>query len=173
VDDRRADRTVHHDALESVRAVIARSKEAIELAEELGSTFHLNALWTNLGVDCYLAGEVDDAERHSRSAVLSARRLGLPLNDSNVFVLACCATSNGDFVRGSQLTGAHDAMDAGLPESLRSYWTPLEIKMRDLNRARLVEALGEEEFERASAVGRGLPLDRVADLALGRVRPDP
>jgi predicted ATPase/class 3 adenylate cyclase len=159
--------------LERVRAMLARSEGAIELAEELGSTFHLNYLWTNLGLLCYLSGEVDDAERYSRRAVLSARRLGIPLSDYNVFVFACCATSKGDFLRGAQLTGAHDAIDARLPESWRGYWSPMEIEMRDLNRARLVEALGEEEFERASAVGRGLPSDRVADLALGRVRPGP
>jgi len=32
--------------------------------------------------------------------------------------------------------------------------------MRDFNRARLVEVLGEEEFERVKAAGRGLALDR-------------
>jgi len=30
----------------------------------------------------------------------------------------------------------------------------------------------EEEFDRAGAVGRRLALDKVAGLALGRVRPD-
>jgi len=43
--------------------------------------------------------------------------------------------------------------------------------MRHNNRARLLEALGEEEFARATIVGRELALDRVADLALGGVVP--
>ena len=158
---------------EQVREARAVAEEAMELAEELGSTFHLLTLWGNHGIYCYLSGEVEAAERYSRRALLSARRLGRPLDRNvwNVFVLACCATSNGDFARAAQLTGAHDAIDAGLPEPSRGIWSPLEIEMRDLNRARLVEALGEAEFERASAVGRGLAMDKVADLALGRVRP--
>jgi hypothetical protein len=145
----------------------------MELAEELGSMFHLRILWGNHGVFCYLLGEVEGAERYSRRSLVSARRLGLRLDESawNFFVLACCATSNGDFARAAQLTGAHDAIDSGLPEPSRGIWSPLEIEMRDRDRARLVEALGQAEFERASAVGRGLTLDEVADLALGRVRP--
>ena len=157
---------------EQVREARAVAEEAMELAEEVGSSFHLLTLWANHGIYCYLSGEVEAAERYSRRALLSARRLGRPQDRNvwNVFVLACCATSNGDFARAAQLTGAHDAIDAGLPEPSRGIWSPLEIEMRDVNRARLVEALGEEEFERASAVGRGLALDKVADLALGRVR---
>jgi tetratricopeptide (TPR) repeat protein len=159
--------------LEQVRDARAVAEEAMELAEELGSMFHLRILWGNHGVFCYLLGEVEGAERYSRRSLVSARRLGLRLDESawNFFVLACCATSNGDFARAAQLTGAHDAIDAGLPEPSRGIWSPLEIEMRDRNRARLVEALGEADFERASTVGRGLALDKVADLALGRFRP--
>ena len=156
---------------EQVRAARAVAEEAMELAEEVGSSFHLLTLWANHGIYCYLSGEVEAAERYSRRALLSARRLGRPQDRNvwNVFVLACCATSNGDFARAAQLTGAHDAIDA-VPEPSRGIWSPLEIEMRDVNRAWLLEALGEEEFERASAVGRGLALDNVADLALDRVR---
>jgi len=159
--------------LEQVREASALAEEAMGLAEELGAMFHLLVLWANQSIYSYLLGDVEEAERYSRRAFLSARRLGRPLDGNvwNVFVLACCATSNGDFARAAQLTGAHDAIDSGLPEPSRGTWSLLEIEMRDRNRARLVEALGQAEFERASAVGRGLTLDKVADLALGRVRP--
>jgi hypothetical protein len=42
--------------------------------------------------------------------------------------------------------------------------------VRDDNRTRLRQLLGESEFERACGVGRGLSFDEAADLALGRVR---
>ena len=86
-----------------------------------------------------------------------------------VFVLACCATSRGDVVRGAQLTGAHDGLFDSLPEVGRGYWSPLELAMRENNRAALREALGEAEYERRLAVGRGLGLDRLVDYALRRV----
>ncbi len=159
--------------LEWIRQVMAHGEEAIELAEELSSSFHLGILWSNQSIYCCLAGEIDEAERYSRRAALASRRLGRPLNVWNVFVLACCATSKGDFVRGAQLTGAHDAIDARLSESARGYWSPPEVAIRDRNRSQIVEALGQEEFERAGAVGRALTLDQVCDLALRRVQPFP
>ena len=73
----------------------------------------------------------------------------------------------------AQLAGAHEALDARLAEPARGYWSPLEVELRDRNRARLLEALGEEEFRRETGVGRELTLDKVADLALGRVAPVP
>jgi len=148
--------------LEQVREASALAEEAMGLAEELGAMFHLLVLWANQSIYSYLLGDVEEAERYSRRAFLSARRLGRPLDGNvwNVFVLACCATSNGDFARAAQLTGAHDAIDSGLPEPSRGTWSLLEIEMRDRNRARLVEVLGEEEFERVKAAGRGLALDR-------------
>lgn len=42
--------------------------------------------------------------------------------------------------------------------------------MREDNRARLRQVLGEDQFERAYAVGRALSFDEAVDLALGRVR---
>lgn len=157
---------------EQVREGKALAEEAEALADQIGSTFHAQLLWTDLSVFCLLLGEVDEAESYGRRAIMAARRLGRHTRDFltwNIFTLACCATSRRDFLRGAQLTGAHDAIQEGLSKPARGFWSSLEIEMRDTNRAKLIEALGEEGFERASAVGRGLTEGQVAHLALERV----
>jgi hypothetical protein len=145
-------------------------EEAIAIAEELGYLYHLLVLWTNCGVACYLLGELEAAQRYSSRALRLNRRRGRSAADSiwTVFALSCCATSEGDFVRAAQLVGAHDAISQALDETDDSNWSPLETEMRETNRARLVEALGEEAFDRARAAGAGLAFGRVVDVALGR-----
>ncbi|HVB51631.1 MAG TPA: adenylate/guanylate cyclase domain-containing protein [Acidimicrobiales bacterium] len=147
------------------------SEEAMAIAEQLESSWHSRLLWANHGVTLYLLGEVDDAEEFSRRALLTSRRIGIQMSTTAwmIFVLACCATSRGDFVRGAQLTGAHDALTANLSETGQGYWSALEIEMRENNRAALREALGEAEYERLLAIGRELSVDRLVDYALGRV----
>jgi predicted ATPase/class 3 adenylate cyclase len=149
----------------------ALSEEAMAIAEQLGSSWHSRLLWANHGITLYLLGEVEEAEEFSRRALLTSRRIGIQVGTTAwmVFVLACCATSRGDVVRGAQLTGAHDGLFDSLPEVGRGYWSPLELAMRENNRAALREALGEAEYERRLAVGRGLGLDRLVDYALRRV----
>lgn len=141
------------------------------IAEELGSSWHSRLLWANHGVTLFLLGEVDEAEAFSRRALLTSRRIGLQVSTVSwvVFVLACCATSKGDVVRGAQLTGAHEGLLDSLSEVGRGYWSPLEMAMRENNHAALREALGATEYERRLAVGRSLSLDRLVDYALRRV----
>lgn len=149
----------------------ALSEEAMAIAEELGSSWHSRLLWANHGVTLFLLGEVDEAEAFSRRALLTSRRIGLQVSTVSwvVFVLACCATSKGDVVRGAQLTGAHEGLLDSLSEVGRGYWSPLEMAMRENNHAALREALGATEYERRLAVGRSLSLDRLVDYALRRV----
>ncbi|MGA2805796.1 MAG: hypothetical protein ABSF89_15650 [Acidimicrobiales bacterium] len=49
-------------------------------------------------------------------------------------------------------------------------WTTERQAVGDDVRARLREALGDDEFERAYTVGRGLSFEEAVDLALGKVR---
>ncbi len=152
------------------REARALTDEALAIAEEIGSQFHTQILWINHGITIFLLGEVDEAERFSRRALFQARRLGF--NPGNlywiVFGLGCCATTRGDLERGAILLGAHDALGESLPGSF-GYWTPIEIAMRENNRNTLFYALGDEEFERLVAIGKGLSLDRVVEYGLGRV----
>ena len=85
----------------------------------------------------------------------------------------------GDYRLAAQLTGAHDGMhgayagdDVALEGAYRwNKWGRLDQDVREDNRARLRLALGEADFERDYAVGRGLSFDEAADLALGKALP--
>jgi hypothetical protein len=151
---------------------LAFQQEATEIAEELGSTFHKELLWGAMGGTLYLLGEVVEAERYSRQALFNSRRVGVRSDSIYwiIFVLACCATSNEDYVRGAQLVGVHEAIERELSEPLRGFWSPLEIEMRKRNNERLAEALGVAEFGRLRGIGGGLTLDRMIDLALARIQ---
>lgn len=155
---------------DDVREARALNKEAIEIAEEIGSTFHHLIQWSNAGAFSFFLGEYDVAMQQSQRALRLSRRNGSPVEIDywTIFTLACCATQRGDFVLGAQLTGVHDGFEERAIEPLGGYWSPLEIKAREENRTALREALGDDEFERLLAVGKGLSADRRYELALGR-----
>jgi len=145
--------------------------EAMAIAEQIGSQFHIQLLLSNLGVTLFLSGDIQQSEQFSRRALFTARRIGL---DERVifwcvFSLACCATARGDFVRGAKLTGSHDAIETRVLDGA-GYWTPIEIEMREHNRESLIESLGVEEFERLADVGRRLSQDQLVDFSLGRTQ---
>ncbi|HTT60116.1 MAG TPA: adenylate/guanylate cyclase domain-containing protein [Acidimicrobiales bacterium] len=146
-------------------------EEAMAIAEELGSVWHSRLLWTNYGLVLYLLGEVDEAEQFSRRSLLTSRRIGAQpaITSWIVFTMACCATSRGDVVRGAHLIGAHDALFESLSVSNRGSWSAMEVEMREKCRESLREALGDSEYDRCLALGRGLSLDRIVDYALRRV----
>jgi tetratricopeptide (TPR) repeat protein len=161
--------------LEAARALY---EEAIAVAED--EDFHTEAVdtWGGLALVLLLQGKFEEAALRCRKSLLARRRLGLRTGTANdIFKLACCATGMGNYLQAAQLTGAHDVMHAKIdvevvPEGAFKWnkWTPLEQKVREDNRAALRRVLGEVEFERAYAVGRGLSFDQAADLALGKVR---
>ena len=76
----------------------------------------------------------------------------------------------GEYERAAQLAGAYERIDSGSFESLDWEWSPLELEMRDNNRAMLVQHMGAEAFDRACSKGKLLDLEQIADLALGRSR---
>jgi predicted ATPase len=145
-------------------------EEAIAAAEEIGAVWVLANQWSGLGIVLLLQGELTEAAALARQSLITGRRLGLGREvAAAIFVLACCATGAADYRRAAQLTGAHDVIDAAVIDAGANYsWTPLEQAARDRNRARLRQALGEGEFDRAYHAGRALGLDQAADLALGR-----
>jgi predicted ATPase len=149
--------------------------EAMAIADDMGSTFHSQILWIDAAVTLFLLGDVEEAERYSRQVVFAARRSGRLAPDLRywlLFVLSCCATSQGKFARGARLAGAHDAVEAEIPVAQRGYWPEIEVDMREQNRARLVEALGDQEYVRLCAEGAAMSHEQMVEFAMNRPRID-
>jgi tetratricopeptide (TPR) repeat protein len=161
------------DSLEGVREAQALNAEAMELAEEIGSTFHRLILWSNAGAFAHFLGDYDQALMHSRRALNLSRRSGASVEHDywTIFTLSCVATLQGHYLLGAQLAGAHDGIEARASEPLGGYWSQMEIDARDNNRVLLRETLGDDEYERAIAAGKGLNANRIYDLAMGRSEP--
>jgi hypothetical protein len=120
----------------------------------------------------FLEGQPEDAALLYRKALIACRHHDPRLIGALIFHLALCATSTGDYRRAAQITGAYDVLDAALVAAApaKAYGQqPSEQKLRDDNRARLREALGEERFEGAYTIGTGLSLEQSCDLALGKM----
>jgi predicted ATPase/class 3 adenylate cyclase len=155
-------------------AARAYCEEAIAAAEQTESTWLLPQYWSLLGDVMFLEGQSEDAALLYRKALIACRHHDPRLVGALIFHLALCATSTGDYRRAAQITGAYDVLDAALVAAApaRAYGQhPSEQKLRDNNRARLRRALGEERFERAYTIGRGLSLEQSCDLALGKTSP--
>ncbi len=146
------------------------AREAARINEELGGRVDFEG---NLAVCELLNGDVDEAARAARASLRACLRQGKPTGVVNAFavwVLACCATRQGDLERGAMLSGAHEVLDAHLGEvATNSFrWTPPEAAEREANRRRLEEELGEERFREHYGRGRSMTVEAVIDLALGR-----
>ena len=161
--------------MDEVREARLLTEEAIEVAEKVNALQTLTDLHANLGVLSFLMGDIATAKGHGRQALRAARRLGRAPWDAAwpIFVLACSSTTEKDFVRAAELTGAFDGLESLIPASADWVWSPMEVQMRKDNRARLIDALGDERYERTHAIGRHLTSEEVADLALERVGPRP
>jgi predicted ATPase len=160
----------HFETLQDVRDARALNEEAIELADEIGSTFHRMLLWYLAGAFSFFLGEFELSVEQSQRALRLSRKNGSPVMNDYwiIFNLTCCATQQGRFVLGAQLAGVHDGFEDRAVGSISGFWTPLEIEAREKNRSLLREALGDEEYERLLAVGKSLSTERWYDLALGR-----
>jgi hypothetical protein len=130
-------------------------------------------LWLSLGIVRLIQGEVEEPALLSRKSLIASRRRGRRTREGafEVFILACCATRTGDYRRAAELTGAHDVIDAEILATVPAgayWWSQSELEVRNDNRARLREILGEIEFEQAYARGTKLSFEKAIDLALGR-----
>jgi predicted ATPase/class 3 adenylate cyclase len=164
------------DALAQGQLAAARAycEEAIAAAEETRSTWLLAQYWRLLGDVTFLEGDPEHAAALYRQALTACRHHDPRLVGALIFHLGVCATSAGDYRRAAQITGAHDILDAALLAAApaRAYERhPSDQKLQDDNRARLRQALGEEEFERACMIGKSLSLEQACDLALGKTNP--
>ncbi|MGH8980704.1 MAG: ATP-binding protein [Acidimicrobiales bacterium] len=161
-----------HDCLVAgdVSGAFEHARAAVRIAGELGG---LIAFDGNLAVCALLYGDLEEAERAARAALVTHRRRNDTKSYSNfaLWVLACCATRRGDAERAARITACHNALDAHLTETAsHSFtWTPVEQEAREDNLRRLRELLGDDRFERILIEARAMPLDAAIDLALGRV----
>lgn len=156
----------------SLRESRALASEGMEMAEELGSTFHYMMHATNYALWCCLLGELDAGERVVERVLRAARRHGVRRDFLVwiIFVVACTASASGDFTRGAQLTGAHDALERELARTAPRRSSPREHTVWEDSRATLASALGPKQFEREVALGATFTLDQVIDLALALER---
>ena len=155
-------------------AARAYCEEAIAAAEETESTWLLPQYWRLLGDVVFFEGNPDDAAKLYRKALAACRHHDPRLVGALILHLGLCATSTGDYWRAAQLMGAHDVIDASLVAAApaKAYTLdPSERKLREDNRGRLQQALGEEEYERSYAIGKMLSLEQSCDLALGKTNP--
>jgi predicted ATPase/class 3 adenylate cyclase len=165
------------DALANGQPDAARGycEEAIAAAEETGSTWLLPQYWRLLGDVMFLEGKPDSAAELYRKALIACRHHDPRLIGALIFHLALCATSAGDYQRAAQMAGAHDAADTALAAAApaKAYQQGLSgHKLRDDNRAKLLETMGAEQFQRAYIAGKSLSLEQACELALGRASPE-
>jgi predicted ATPase/class 3 adenylate cyclase len=152
-------------------AARAHLEEGMEALDEIGALHTLVYLSSEYSFVLLVQEEFERAAQVSRTSLISSHRQGnRPLTVFMIFVLACCATHARDYPRAAQLTGAYDALHAGVVATTRGYgWSPVRERIRDDNRARLREHLSDAEFEGAYGVGTMLNYEDAIDLALGRV----
>jgi predicted ATPase/class 3 adenylate cyclase len=154
------------DVVQEARAIVT---EAINLGEENDDTWWLTNLYSNLCLCEYLLGEEAEAERIAQRSLATVRRLGMAPSTSCelLLVLACRATTQGDFADAAKLTGAFETQCAVF---IGSAWlhSPLVESLQDDNRATLVEALGSDACAELLDLGRRLPFEQVTALALDR-----
>ncbi len=143
--------------------------EAVAIAEQLGDD---NALMSELGAlatSYFYHGDVEMARLTARRALVLGRRQGRsPLENCQcIFVLAACATADGEFVRGAEMLGYFDHLIEDIDVEFW-LWSPGETEIRDVTVQRLAEGLGTDEIERQRETGRQLSFDQLTNLALGR-----
>jgi hypothetical protein len=150
-----------------VAECIRLNREAVEVAETVGSLGMLRILWNNLGFWECAAGNVDEARRAARRALMAARRLGSePYHSAFAFfALAWCAERDGEVAAAAQLYGVFDALVETAPEHA-VLWVSWERQFCTDLGTRLRNAIGDVEFDRAITVSRELRFSLAVDIAM-------
>ncbi|HTW10142.1 MAG TPA: hypothetical protein VME46_21750, partial [Acidimicrobiales bacterium] len=158
-----------------MRAARVFIEESTALLEEIGFSRLLPSNWGALGEALLLDGEVEQAVPLCRRSLLAARRCDPRNVVGAIESLAACFAVLGDHRRAAQLSGAHQSLEAALVATAPplAYQTPpWALGIQDERRARLRQALGDEEFQRCLEKGRRMTLEAACDLALGWTTPD-
>jgi predicted ATPase/class 3 adenylate cyclase len=157
---------VQEGLLDDARAHII---EAMATAEKLGARIFLYSMQTDFGILLLIEGKHEEAAPLIRRCLLTARRIGLHLDVSELlFGAACCVAWQGDHIRAGRLHGAADkAMNAALAVGSIS-WSGPEQELREREQGSLRRAMGDEAYAAAFRSGAGLSRSQAVDLALGR-----
>jgi hypothetical protein len=160
---------LHAGLLDAARADIT---EAIATAERLGARVFLYLMQTDLVILLLIEGKHEEAVPVVRGCLLTARRVGLHLDVSELlFGAACCTAWQGDHARAARLHGAADTeMSAALAVG-SIVWSGPEEELREREHDRLRRLMGDEAYEAGFRSGAGLSRSQAVDLALGRAVP--
>ena len=150
----------------------AHLTEAIVTAERLGASAFVYFMRSDLGILLLIEGKPEEAAPVIRGCLLTARRVGLHLDVSELlFGAACCAAWQGDHVRAARLHGAADQdMSAAIAVGSISLTDP-ERQLSEREQGRLRQIMGDEAYEAGYRSGAGLSRAQAVDLALGREVP--
>jgi hypothetical protein len=147
--------------------------EAVALASEVGAQLLVFGFRSDLGLALLATGDVEQAAVLFRTGLVVARRGGFRQEFcGQVFGAACCATSQGDYVRAARLLGAADAAVAAGIEARNFSWTAVEDRLRNEALELLRTHLTVDVLERDYAAGSVLSGAEIVSLALGRTPED-
>jgi len=147
----------------------AHITDAIATAGKLGAKVFLYFMQTDFTILQLIEGKHEEAAPLVRSCLLTARRIGLHLDVSELlFSAACCTAWQGDYARAARLHGAA-ATEMGIALEVGSIsWSDPEQELREREQASLRRLMGEEAYEAGFRSGAALSRSQGVDLALGR-----
>jgi predicted ATPase/class 3 adenylate cyclase len=155
--------------LEDARAHLT---EAIATAEKLGARVFLYFMQTDLVILLLIEGRHEEAASLVRQCLLTARRIGLHLDVSELlFGAACCIAWQGDHARAARLHGAADKVMAAALEAGSIIWSGPEQQLREREQGGLRALMGARAYDAGFRSGAGLSPSQAVDLALGRAVP--
>ena len=157
---------VQEGLLDDARAHIT---EAIATAEKLGAKVFLYFMKTDFVILLLIEGKHEEAAPVVRSCLLTARRIGLHLDVSELLFGTACATAwQGDHARAARLHGAAET-EMGVALEIGSIsWSGPEQELREREQASLRRLMGDEAYEAGFGSGATLSRSQAVDLALGR-----
>jgi len=143
--------------------------EAIATAEKLGAKVFLYFMQTDFTILLLIEGRHEEAVPLVRSCLLTARRIGLHLDVSELlFSAACCTAWQGDHPRAARLHGAADTEMSVALEVGSISWSRPEQELREREQASLRRLMGDDAYEAGFRSGAALSRSQGVDLALGR-----
>jgi predicted ATPase len=150
----------------------AHITEAIVIAERLGARVFLFFMQTDYAIMLLVENRHEEAAPLVRGCLLTARRMGLHLDVSELlFGAACCAAWQGDHQRAARLHGAADREMSAAIELGSISWSGTEQQLRDREQAGLRELMGAAAYDTGFRSGAGLSRSEAVELALGRAAP--